>query len=90
MGKKRLRKKVVSKGIHGSIRSAVATAARASRDAVTLVGMKSRAWKLGQNPWLTVANPNKGETNKLFIRVRANDYWGSPKAHWTMKQEVAD
>ena len=32
-----------------------------------------------QNPWLTIENPSKEQTNRKFIRVRANDYWGNPK-----------
>lgn len=37
------------------------------------------AWRKKQNPWITVENTNKGETNKKFIKVRANDYWGNPE-----------
>jgi hypothetical protein len=28
---------------------------------------------------LTVPNPNTNETNKKFIRVKAEDLWGNPK-----------
>jgi hypothetical protein len=39
-----------------------------------------KAWLKGQNPWITVENPNKNETNKRFIRVRMNDTsLGNPK-----------
>jgi hypothetical protein len=34
---------------------------------------KQRAWLNGSNPWITIENPNKEETNKRFIRVRMND-----------------
>jgi len=34
---------------------------------------KQRAWMKGHNPWVTISNPNKTETDKLFIRVRYND-----------------
>ena len=37
------------------------------------------AYLAGRNPWLTVPNPNTNETNKRFIRVKAEDLWGSPK-----------
>lgn len=37
------------------------------------------AWLKGQNPWITIENPNKNETNKRFIRVRTNDILGHPK-----------
>lgn len=38
------------------------------------------AWKKLKNPWVTISNPNKNETNKRFIKVRANSYYGDPKA----------
>lgn len=39
-----------------------------------------RAWSKGQNPWMTIENPNKNETNKRFIRVKMNDTsLGHPK-----------
>lgn len=38
-----------------------------------------RAYWEGRNPWVTIDNPNKNETAKLKIRVRANELWGSPK-----------
>jgi len=34
---------------------------------------KQKAWLKGQNPWITIENPNKNEKDKLFIRVRMND-----------------
>lgn len=34
---------------------------------------KQQAWLKGSNPWVTVENPNKEETNKKFIKVRMND-----------------
>lgn len=36
---------------------------------------KVEAFKKGKNVMLTVANPNKNETNKPFIRVNAKDVW---------------
>jgi len=40
----------------------------------------------GKNPWITVANPNTKETNKPFIKVRANELWGNSKENvWKMK-----
>jgi hypothetical protein len=35
------------------------------------------AWKKGQNPWITVTNPNSLETNRRFIKVRARQEWKS-------------
>ena len=36
---------------------------------------KVEAFKRGRNVVLTIANPNKNETNKPFIRVNAKDVW---------------
>lgn len=40
---------------------------------------KTNSWLKGQNPWISINNPNPNETNKKKIRVRANEYWGNPK-----------
>lgn len=38
------------------------------------------AWKSGRDPWITIDNPNKNETNKRRIKVRMNETsLGSPK-----------
>lgn len=37
------------------------------------------AYLKGKNPWLTVPNTNTNETNKKFLRIKAEDLWGSPK-----------
>lgn len=79
MGKKRLRKKTISKGKHSSMSSALCAAVRAERDPYDVFQNKIDAWKNFKNPWVTIANPVKSETNRPFIRVRANDYFGSPK-----------
>lgn len=34
---------------------------------------KQKAWLKGGNPWVTMPNPNREETSRLFIRVRMND-----------------
>lgn len=68
-----------SKGIH----RAQSNGNKAPRVAVHGTGdywtVRKAAWEKGQNPWLTIGNPNKEETSKRFIRVRANDHWGNPK-----------
>lgn len=76
MGKKRLRKKMVSKGIRSKVSNGTVRAVNSAREAVDIHLNKVEAWAKGLNPWLTVPNPNKAETNKLFIKVRANSYYG--------------
>lgn len=38
-----------------------------------------KAWLNGKNPWMTIDNPNKEQTNKKKIRVKMNDIMGSAK-----------
>ena len=73
------RAKYTSKGQRSSVSRALINEVRKDRPAGTDLINLSTAWKKCQNPWLTIENPNKNETNKRFIRVRANDYWGNPK-----------
>mgnify|MGYP001318357598 CR=1 FL=1 len=40
---------------------------------------KVAAWKAGKKVMVTIANPNKTETNKRFIRVPATTAWNSGK-----------
>lgn len=61
----------------GSRQSSMKTAAM--RDSAQRQIDIQRAWLRGENPWLTVANPNKNETAKPFVRVRANEKMGDPR-----------
>lgn len=60
----------------GERRSSMRT--RSTDPAVKLQNVQRAYWK-GQNPWVTIDNPSKEQTNKRKIRVRANELWGSPK-----------
>ena len=51
---------------------------------------KQQAWRKGQNPWLTIQNPNDKETNKRMIRVRANEHWGNPNAKPRLMKETKE
>lgn len=51
-----------------------------STDVLTkTMNIQNAYWK-GQNPWVTVDNPNRDNTKERKIRVRANELWGDPKA----------
>ena len=82
MAKKRTRKKYISKGRHSTVTAGLTQAVRAERDHFDKLTFKANAWKKLQNPWLTVQNPNKSETNRPFIKVRANEWWGDPRASY--------
>ena len=75
MGKKRTRKTVVSKGQRRSIVAGVKEV-RQERSEGEKAYNKLKAWRKGQNPWITVPGT---QTNKRFIKVRANAVYGDPK-----------
>lgn len=70
----------VSAGVNNNVSRATLRAMKATRTTVQKWLDKKYAWRKGQNPWLTVENPDKAATNRKFIRVRANDHWGHPKS----------
>lgn len=78
MGKKRSRSTYTSKGQRPNVsNSLLKLVSRETSDAQKELN-KVEAWKAGRNPWITIANTD-GPTNKRFIKVRANDYFGSYK-----------
>lgn len=74
-------KGAVSAGIHSNVSSKITNAMR--RDYMASgerIINQLMAWKKGKNVVLTIANPNKNEVSKRFIRVKAIDVWGDPRA----------
>jgi hypothetical protein len=78
MGKKRIRKNLTSKGQHSSTNRALTTKIHAEVKAIYGHSNLVDSWKKLQNPWLTIENPSKDQTNRKFIKVRSNEYWGNP------------
>jgi len=72
-------KTYTSKGEHSNVSRSTRSAVRQSKSGADKARDKQLAWLKGQNPWVTIENPNKEETNKRFIRVKANEVWGNPK-----------
>ena len=66
-------KTYTSKGERKNVATATLRHMKASRQGYDKALNKLNAWISGKNPWVTVRNPNKNETNKLFIKVRYND-----------------
>jgi hypothetical protein len=73
MGSKASGKHYTSKGERASSMST-----RSKDPADKIYNIQTAYWA-GQNPWVTIDNPNKTETKKMKIRVRANELWGNPK-----------
>jgi hypothetical protein len=91
MGKKGGKSKgFISQGIHSNVSASTRRAMRAGRSEADKFLNKQKAWLKGKNPWVTMENPNKEQTNKRFIRVRYNDLMGGSakdreKRMFTMK-----
>ena len=69
----------VSKGERRAIAKNVCKAVKRDRSVIDRMAIKQKAWLKGQNPWITVPNDNTAQTNKRFVRVRAESVWGDPR-----------
>ena len=78
MGKKRCRPTYSSKGERRNVSKSTVRLAREGRSAAEKELAKLKAWKKGQNPWITFYDP-KRPSNIRWYRVRANECWGNPK-----------
>ena len=79
MGKKKGGKSSgnVSAGVHSNVkRSTLRAMKEGYRSGGERLLNQIAAWKRGKNVVFTIENPNKNETNKRFIRVRAADLKG--------------
>lgn len=78
MGKKKGGKSsgFISQGIHSNVSNSTRRAMRAAKSEADKLLDKQKAWLKGSNPWVTIDNPNKEQTNKRKIRVRMNDLKG--------------
>jgi hypothetical protein len=75
-GKKSSGKNYISQGKYCNVSATTLKAMRASKTEIDKMLDKQRAWLAGKNPWVTIDNPNKEQTNKRKIRVRMNDLRG--------------
>lgn len=72
-GKSSSGKTYTSKGAHRNVSASTLRLMRSSRSEAEKLANKQAAWLKGGNPWVTIANPNREQTNKPFIKVRMND-----------------
>ena len=79
MGKKRHRKAYTSKGQRNSVSRSTVKLVSRERNLFDKEFFILAAWRAGKNPWVTIPNPDRGQTSQRFIRVRANGYYGNPK-----------
>lgn len=69
----------VSKGERPAIKNSVCKAVKRDRSYIDKLLFKQSAWLKGQNPWISVPNADQTQTNKKYIRVRAETEWGDPR-----------
>ena len=72
MGKKKTRSKVVSKGLRSSVSRQTLKAVSRNVPEIEKVLNKLKHWSRGKRTMVTIANPNKNEKNKPFIKVEGN------------------
>lgn len=87
MGKPKSGKTYTSKGIHSNVAKKTLNAMR--RDNPNKIVNIMAAYWAGKNPWITIENPNKEETNKKFVRVKTNTLYGNPKDRHSYVQTKA-
>lgn len=76
MGKKSSGKTYTSKGERANVASSTLNSIKRDLDGGQKMTNIQNAFIQGRNPWITIANPNKNETNKKFIKVRVKDLYG--------------
>lgn len=80
MAKKASGKSYTSKGQHSNVaRGTLSDMRKTTTKTGQRVIDKIDAYLAGKNPWITIPNPNKKDTSRRFIRVRADDHYGNPK-----------
>lgn len=82
MAKKSSGKHYTSKGERKNVSSSVLNGMKRDRHPSQKNIDVQKAWLQGKNPWVTIDNPNREQTNKRKIRVKANELWGSPKERY--------
>ena len=78
MGKKKSRTQYTSKGIVGSPMRSRLRHFEEGYESQRIINQLI-AFNAGKNVMQTIANPNKNETNKPFIRVPAHTVWRGGK-----------
>ena len=75
----------VSKGEHSNVSKHTRKLMRRQTTELETTLNKQKAFRRGKNVMLSIPNPNKGESNKPFIRVNAKEVWGNPNKSYIMK-----
>lgn len=91
MGKKvRCRTKKTSKGERKSISNSTVRLVREGRSEIDKYYNKLEAWKKGKKGFVTIANPNSHETDKPFIKVSFDRYFGGVYKNMKYRMRPSD
>ncbi len=77
----------ISNGERPNVSKWVRKDMRRSRKPIITLANKWEAFSKGKRVMVTIPNPNKGETNKPFIRVTAQEAGWKKQEPYRMKQE---
>jgi hypothetical protein len=66
----------ISQGKHRNVSRATRRLMRAAVSPGKKLINKRKAWEKGKKVWVSIENPNKSETNRQFIRVSGDDFFG--------------
>ncbi len=78
----------ISKGERPNVNRKILNLMRREKDGMVTLKNKQDAFQKGKRVMVTIANPNKNETNKPFIRVTAQEAGWRKQMPWRMKLEV--
>lgn len=76
MAKKKTRAKYTSKGQRSNVARGTVNAVRKEIDLIDQYLNKLKSWSKGKHTMVTIDNPNPNETNKRFIKVEGNIFFG--------------
>lgn len=76
MAKKKIRSKYTSKAQRSNSSEALSKAVRRDITYLDRLTNQLKAWSKGRKTKVTIENPNPQETNKRFIKVEGNVFFG--------------
>lgn len=80
--------KYISKGQRPNVSKSLIHALVKGRSYTDRLLTKHNAWLNGDDPWIVIPNVNTNETNKPFVKIRANTLWGDPKKNKFSMQAI--
>lgn len=82
---KKKRAKYVSKGLFSNMSKSNIRLCREGRSEGDKIENKLNAWRAGKRGFVTIANPNPAETDRRFIKVTFNQFFGQGRDYKTIR-----